>query len=73
MGINIFGIVCLKQRGDVEQGLQITLDTFTTRDQQEHALNILQFKLDILWTMLDAMTMAYVHNAPPYHNIKYKV
>ena len=57
-------------RRDVEQGMQITLDTFTTRDQQEHALNILQFKLDILWTMLDAMTMAYVHNTPPYHNIK---
>ena len=59
-------------RRDVEQGLQITLDSFTTREQQEHALNILQFKLDILWTMLDAMTMAYVHNTPPYHNIKHK-
>lgn len=57
-------------RRDVEQGLQITLDFFATREQQEHALNILQFKLDILWTMLDAMTMAYVHDTPPYHNIK---
>lgn len=57
-------------RRDVEQGLQITLDTFTTREQQEQALNILQFKLDILWAMLDAMTMAYVHYAPPYHNLR---
>ncbi len=57
-------------RRDVEHGLQITLDTFVTRTEQERALNILQFKLDILWTMLDAMTMAYVHNTPPYHNVK---
>lgn len=55
-------------RRDVEHGLRVTLDYFITREQQEHAIGILQFKLDILWTMLDAMTMAYVHNAPPYHN-----
>lgn len=55
-------------RRDVEHGLQITLNHFVTREQQERALEILQFKLDVLWTMLDAMTMAYVHNTPPYHN-----
>ena len=55
-------------RRDVEHGLRVTLDYFVTREQQERALDILQFKLDILWTMLDAMTMAYVHNTPPYHN-----
>lgn len=55
-------------RRDVAHGLTVTLDHFTTRQQQEDALDILQFKLDILWTMLDAMTMAYVHNTPPYHN-----
>lgn len=55
-------------RRDVEHGLRVTLDYFVTREQQEHALNILQFKLDILWSMLDAMTMAYVHQTPPYHN-----
>ncbi|MEW6370926.1 MAG: pyrroloquinoline-quinone synthase PqqC [Pseudomonadota bacterium] len=44
---------------DVEHGLQVTLDHFTTRDQQERALEILQFKLDILWTMLDAIEKAY--------------
>ena len=51
-----------------EHGLRITLDYFVTREQQEHALDILQFKLDVLWSMLDAMTMAYVHKTPPYHN-----
>ncbi len=30
-------------------------------------LEILQFKLDILWSMLDAMTMAYALQRPPYH------
>lgn len=44
---------------DVEHGLQVTLDHFTTRAQQERALDILQFKLDILWSMLDAIEKAY--------------
>ncbi len=36
--------------------------------QQEQALEILHFKLSILWTMLDAMTMAYVHDTPPFYS-----
>ncbi len=44
---------------DVEHGLEVTLGHFTTRAQQERALDILQFKLDILWTMLDAIEKAY--------------
>ena len=44
---------------DVEQGLQITLDYFRTRVQQERALAILRFKLDILWAMNDAMSQHY--------------
>jgi pyrroloquinoline-quinone synthase len=44
---------------DVEHGLQVTLDHFTTRVQQERALEILQMKLDILWAMLDAIDRAY--------------
>jgi pyrroloquinoline-quinone synthase len=46
-------------RRDVDHGLQVTLDHFQTRTQQERALDILQLKLDILWAMLDAMTVAY--------------
>lgn len=48
----------LAQR-DVDHGLAVTLDYFTTRAQQERALDILQFKLDILWAMLDAIEKAY--------------
>ncbi|MDL2356582.1 MAG: pyrroloquinoline-quinone synthase PqqC [Pseudomonadota bacterium] len=44
---------------DVEHGLQVTLGHFTTRPLQERALAILQFKLDILWSMLDAIENAY--------------
>lgn len=44
---------------DVEHGLQVTLGHFTTRAQQDRALEILQFKLDVLWSMLDAIDNAY--------------
>lgn len=44
---------------DVLHGLRVTLDHFTTRAQQERALQILQFKLDVLWAMLDAIALAY--------------
>ena len=50
--------VPLAQR-DVEHGLQVTLDYFTTREQQERALDILQFKLDVLWQISDAIEKAY--------------
>lgn len=66
-GLNYFRQRLSEARRDVEHGLEITLDFFRSRAQQLHALNILQFKLDILWSMLDAMSMAYVHMQPPYH------
>jgi pyrroloquinoline-quinone synthase len=46
-------------RRDVEQGLAVTLDHFRTRAMQERALEVLQFKLDILWAMNDAMATRY--------------
>ncbi len=55
-------------RRDVAHGLEITLGHFLTLSQQQQALNILQFKLDVLWSMLDAMQMAYVHGEPPFHS-----
>ena len=50
---------------DVEHGLQVTLDHFTNRTQQERALDILQFKLDILWAMLDAIEKAFPDSEVP--------
>ncbi|WP_233208730.1 pyrroloquinoline-quinone synthase PqqC [Zhongshania marina] len=57
-------------RRDVDHGLSVTLDYFRSAAQQQHALNILQFKLDILWCLLDAISMAYVYDRPPYHHLK---
>lgn len=44
---------------DVVNGLRITLSHFNTRELQERALAILQFKLDVLWSLVDAMMLAY--------------
>lgn len=60
-------------REDVKHALAITLDYFRTREEQERALEILQFKLDVLWTMLDAMYLAYVVDMPPYDAVKDRV
>lgn len=67
-GLSYFRKRLSEARRDVEHGLRITLEHFQTRTQQEYALEILQFKLNILWSMLDAMTMAYVHDMPPFHS-----
>lgn len=50
-------------RRDVEQGLAVTLDHFDTAALQQRALEVLQFKLDILWAMNDAMALKYGVNA----------
>ena len=57
-------------RRDVQHGLDITLDYYKTREEQEYALTVLQFKLDSLWTMLDCMWMAYIEKKPPFYNCK---
>ncbi|MBI1394818.1 MAG: pyrroloquinoline-quinone synthase PqqC [Betaproteobacteria bacterium] len=46
-------------RRDVEHGLRVTLEYFNTRELQQRALDIVQFKLDVLWTMCDAMMVNY--------------
>ena len=46
-------------RRDVEHGLRVTLEHFKTRAEQERALNILQFKLNVLWAMLDSIQVSY--------------
>jgi pyrroloquinoline-quinone synthase len=61
--IDAEGLAYFRQRiplasRDVDHGLRVTLDHFRTRAQQERALAILQFKLDILWSMLDAIEKA---------------
>ena len=57
-GLRYFQTRVSLARRDVEFGLAITLERFNTRAAQERALEILQFKLDILWQMNDAMALA---------------
>ncbi len=66
-GLTYFRTRLREAHRDVEHGLAITLACFRTREQQERALEIVSFKLDVLWTMLDAMYLAYVIGMPPYH------
>jgi len=67
-GLEYFRNRLAEAHRDVEHGLEVTLQHFDTRGLQARALEILQFKLDVLWTMLDSMYMAYVLDMPPYFN-----
>jgi pyrroloquinoline-quinone synthase len=44
---------------DVEHGLEIAIAWCDSRERQQRALEVLQFKLDILWSILDAVERAY--------------
>lgn len=46
-------------RRDVEFGLKFTLDHFATRELQQRALEILKFKLDVLWQISDAIAVRH--------------
>ncbi len=58
-GLHYFRKRLTEARRDVVQGLQITLDHFGhSREMQERALDILQFKLDVLWSLADSIMLA---------------
>jgi len=44
---------------DAEHGLAVTLAYFRSREAQDRALAILRFKLDVLWSMLDAIQLRF--------------
>jgi len=58
-GLSYFQSRVSLARRDVEFSLALTLERFDTRPAQERALQVLQFKLDVLWQMNDAMALAY--------------
>lgn len=58
-GLSYFRSRIALARRDVELALAITLDHFTTAEQQRRALEILKFKLDVLWSMNDALAQRY--------------
>jgi len=60
-GLQYFRNRLTQARREVEQALSVTLDYFRTRAEQERALGILKFKLDVLWAMNDAMALGYAN------------
>jgi pyrroloquinoline-quinone synthase len=58
-GLQYFRNRVTQARRDVEQGLAVTLDYFNTVALQQRALDILQFKLDVLWEMNEAMALRF--------------
>jgi pyrroloquinoline-quinone synthase len=58
-GLHYFQSRISLARRDVEFGLEFTLNHFNTRALQERAIDILKFKLDVLWQMSDAMAVAH--------------
>jgi pyrroloquinoline-quinone synthase len=57
-GLQYFKNRLTQARRDVAHGLKFTLDYFSqTRAMQERALEILQFKLNVLWALADAIML----------------
>lgn len=58
-GLRYFKGRLTQARRDVQHGLQITLEYFSrSRELQERVLDILQFKLDVLWALADAIMLS---------------
>jgi pyrroloquinoline-quinone synthase len=58
-GLHYFQSRVSLARRDVEFGLAFTLEHFNTRALQERAVEILKFKLDVLWQMSDAIALRH--------------
>ncbi|HXH01946.1 MAG TPA: pyrroloquinoline-quinone synthase PqqC [Candidatus Competibacteraceae bacterium] len=69
-GLEYFRNRLTQAHRDVEHGLALTLAHFDTRALQQRALDILRFKLEVLWSMLDAMYLAYVLEMPPFFTVE---
>ena len=58
-GLRYFRGRLAQARRDVQHGLHLTLAYFSrSRELQERALEILQFKLDVLWALADAIMLS---------------
>jgi len=57
-GLDYFRGRLMQAREDSEFALCVTLEYCVNRDMQEAAVNALRFKCDVLWSMLDALTLA---------------
>jgi pyrroloquinoline-quinone synthase len=58
-GLDYFRSRIPRAKRDSDEGLELTLTHCDTRDLQDRAIAALSTKCDILWSMLDAMMLAY--------------
>jgi pyrroloquinoline-quinone synthase len=58
-GYDYFQNRLAQARRDVAFALDFTLEHYRTSAEQQRALDIVDFKLDVLWCMLDAMAINY--------------
>jgi pyrroloquinoline-quinone synthase len=58
-GLEYFRGRVTKARADSEIGLELTLRYCNTPELQQEAVAAIAFKCDVLWSMLDAMMLAY--------------
>ncbi|MGE5209004.1 MAG: pyrroloquinoline-quinone synthase PqqC [Alphaproteobacteria bacterium] len=61
-GLDYFRRRVTQARGDSEEALEITLKHCNTPELQCEAVRALEFKCDVLWSMLDAIHHAYGGN-----------
>jgi pyrroloquinoline-quinone synthase len=59
-GLDYFRRRVTQARRDSAEALAITLDHCNTSELQREAVCALEFKCDVLWSMLDAIHHAYV-------------
>jgi len=58
-GLDYFKSRVTQARKDSDEGLQLTLTHCNTPELQEEAVKALSFKCDLLWSILDAISLAY--------------
>ncbi len=60
-GLDYFRRRVTQARRDSNEALEITIEHCNTRELQDAAVRALQFKCDVLWSMLDAIQYAYAN------------
>ncbi|MEV4644720.1 pyrroloquinoline-quinone synthase PqqC [Saccharopolyspora sp. NPDC049357] len=58
-GLEYFRTRLTQQPADIAHLLGLVLDNARTREQQEACVRALEFKCDVLWTLLDAVQLAH--------------
>lgn len=58
-GLEYFRTRLTQQPADIEHLLALVLNNATTREQQEACVRALEFKCDVLWTLLDTVQLTF--------------